>query len=67
MLTESQKLKARLNEYKKTEYVDSFICENCRMYNEYITSTPMINGTEIVFAFQCKSCGHINFRDESTY
>ena len=62
--TVRQKLEDRLTEYKKEEYVGSFICKECRMYNEYITGTPRIDGNEIVFAYKCENCGSYHYCNE---
>ena len=59
MLTERQKLEARLEELTQNEFVGSFICPHCKMYNEYIIAEPTIEDNNIVFVYKCDHCGGV--------
>ena len=59
MLTERQKLESKLEELKEEEFVGSFICPHCKLYNEYIIAEPTIEEENIVFVYKCEHCGNV--------
>lgn len=62
--TVRQKLNDKLEEYKKYNYIGSFICKECQMYNEYIEGTPVIDKHDIMIEYKCKNCGKLHYVNE---
>lgn len=62
--TVRQKLNDKLAEYKKFKYFGSFICKNCKMYNEYIEGTPVIVDHDIMIEYKCRTCEKIHYSNE---